>query len=90
MEKKQQESNAKIEELQITISQMQEKLDFISVMNGKLDQSVDKLIEGKVDKTSFGKLEKEYQLKFQQAITSLADEKYHAVTESVAKQMLEL
>jgi hypothetical protein len=39
---------------------MQEKLDFISVMNGKLDQSVDKLIEGKVDKTSFGKLEKEY------------------------------
>lgn len=58
MEKKQQESNAKIEELQITITQMQEKLDFISVMNGKLDQSVDRLIEGKVDKVSFGKLEK--------------------------------
>lgn len=90
MENKQQESNKRIDELQITIVQLQQKLDFISVMNGKLDHSVDKLIEEKVDKVSFGKLETEYECKFQQAITSLADEKYHLVTEAVAKQMSEL
>ena len=60
MDKKQQESNKKIEELESTIYEMQEKLNFISIMNSKLDQSIDKLIDSKVDKASFDKLEVEY------------------------------
>lgn len=64
MDKKQQESNKKIEELESTIYEMQEKLNFISIMNSKLDQSIDKLIDSKVDKASFDKLEVEYEHMF--------------------------
>jgi hypothetical protein len=38
MEKKQKEYNKKIEELEVTISQLQERLSFVSVVNGKMDQ----------------------------------------------------
>jgi hypothetical protein len=35
-------------------------MNFISVMNGKFDRGIDRLIDDKVDKVSFEKLELEY------------------------------
>ena len=44
---------AKMGEMEIVIEQLQEKINFLSVMNSKNEQTADNLIESKVDKSSF-------------------------------------
>ena len=45
MDKKQEESTNRIEELEEKICQMQERLNFVSVLNGKMDESIDTMME---------------------------------------------
>ena len=78
MDKKQEQSNKKIEELQVTIAQMQERLTFVSVINGRMQESMDKVLQEKLDKQCFDKLEEEYEHKFEEIIQQLADQKYQS------------
>ena len=73
MEKKQQESNDKIYGLEASISQMTQKLNFISAMNGKMDSEIDDLKTSKLDKDCFDKLETEFRETIKRSIGDMAE-----------------
>ena len=64
---------AKMGEMEIVIEQLQEKINFLSVMNSKNEQTADNLIESKVDKSSFQNLTSYYDKKIEGKIFTLAD-----------------
>ena len=64
---------AKMGEMEIVIEQLQEKINFLSVMNSKNEQTADNLIESKVDKSSFENLTSYYDKKIEGKILTLAD-----------------
>ena len=76
VEKKQEEALRRIDQLDENIDTLQERYNFVSVMNGKLMEQMEHVLETKSDKSEFQGLSEGYKEVFLRHTEMLVGEKY--------------